>query len=328
MKKKSPPPLVSVIIPAYNFGRFLLRALNSVRDQTYSNFEICLTNDGSTDQTDAVVKQFIMNNPDLPFSYIVQDKQGTSAARNSAVARSRGEFLCFLDADDVLKPDGISTLVGYKEKYPGADIISGGCEFIIYDQKKEFSAHGIIAKEKEFIPAREAYKRLFYQNMMGLISILVTREIFDRINGFDENIKTSVDRDFFLRATRNQASVLLIPEILGVVYKYPSGLSRKPGQVFKNARRNFKKNKTYLMINYPDTGRKIYRKAIALRHLLVFGIYRSSGEPFRYLKMLRHFFGIIWNMPSLIFSRTVRKKVISEHTNFTIISSRKPDGIE
>jgi len=327
MKEKPYPPLVSVIIPAYNFGRFLLRALKSVRDQTYSNFEICLTNDGSTDRTDEVVKSFIRNNPQIPFTYIVQDNRGLSAARNAAAARARGEYLCFLDADDALKPDCLKILVEYKRRYPDAEIISGGCECVVFDREENIVSRILIAKKKvEFIPSQRVFIRLFYQNMMGMISILITRKLFERTKGFDENIRTSEDRDFFLRAARAQAAVLLIPEIVGVVYKYSSGLSRQPGHVFKSVRRTFRKNRSYLFSHYPEEGREVFRRAMALRHLLVFGLYRSSSDRLRFFKMLGHLVAILVTMPSLLFSRMVRRRVTGEHSNFTDVNKRKDNA--
>lgn len=329
MNKKKDTPLVSIIIPAYNFGRYLMRALNSVRDQTYDNLEICLTNDGSTDNTDEVVNKFREANPNIPFSYVTQANQGLSAARNAAAGRSCGEYLCFLDADDALKPYCVSILMKYKNLYPAADIVSGGCECLVFDEGERLSSRLLICKkEVVFIPARQAFTRLFYQNMMGMISILITKNIFNRTGGFNENIRTSEDREFFIRSTRLNASVLLIPEILGVVYKYTSGLSRQPGEVFRSVKKTFKENKGYLLLEYPEEGRTIYRKAMGLRHLLVFGLYRSSSDPLRYFKMLGHLFGVILNMPSLVFNSRMRKKVTAEHSNFKNIVPGTYDGHE
>ena len=316
MKDKIASPLVSIIIPAYNFGRYLPRALNSVRNQSYENLEVCLTNDGSTDNTDEVIQRFRDENPQISFVYIVQPNRGVSAARNAAVARSRGEYLSFLDPDDFLKPDCIQVLMDYRSRYPNMEIISGGIDCLEYDNQGVLFSR-LVMENKEIIslPAREVFKRLFYQNMMGMISIIVSRRLFDRAGGFDDKIRTGEDLDFFFRVTR-YGDVLLIPEILGIVYKYKAGLSQQPGKLFKSARKIYRENRGHLLQEFPREGRRVFRKAMALLHLIAFGLYRSTSSPLRFAMELIHLGGIIINMPRLLFDKELRKQVTSEHTSY------------
>ena len=94
-------PLVSVIIPCYNHAQFLPDAIRSVQQQTYSPVEIVVVNDGSTDDTETVAKQFDT------VKHIYQTNRGLSAARNTGIEHSSGEFLVFLDADDWLYKDAV-----------------------------------------------------------------------------------------------------------------------------------------------------------------------------------------------------------------------------
>jgi teichuronic acid biosynthesis glycosyltransferase TuaG len=92
--------LVSIIMPVFNAGQFIEQAVQSVLDQTYGNWELLIVNDGSTDDSLHVVQKF---NDERIFIFH-QANRGVSAARNAGLANMRGEFFCFLDADDILPP--------------------------------------------------------------------------------------------------------------------------------------------------------------------------------------------------------------------------------
>lgn len=96
-------PLVSIIIPTYNYGRYLAKALQSCLEQTYGNLEIIVVDDGSVDDTGEIVRPFGDR-----VVYLFQENQGVSSARNAGLARASGEFIAFLDADDYLLADSIA----------------------------------------------------------------------------------------------------------------------------------------------------------------------------------------------------------------------------
>ncbi len=104
MSEITQPPLVSIIIPTYNYGGYLPVALESCLQQTYKNLEIIVVDDGSTDNTGEIVKQYRGK-----VFYIYQDNSGVSAARNKGLEYAKGDFIGFLDADDYLTEDAIST---------------------------------------------------------------------------------------------------------------------------------------------------------------------------------------------------------------------------
>ena len=111
-------PLVSVIIPTYNYGRYLGKALASLRDQTYRNLEIIVVDDGSTDDTKTVVARF---GPGIVYLY--QENRGVSAARNAGLERAAGEFVAFLDADDYLLPDSVAARAAVLQARPDVGIV-------------------------------------------------------------------------------------------------------------------------------------------------------------------------------------------------------------
>src|SRR5688572_1866005 len=99
MQAGSNKKLVSVIIPAYNAGPFISETLESVLAQTYSNWEVIVVNDGSKDNTENILKQYSEKDPRI--SFISKTNSGVSDTRNKGIDKAKGEFIAFLDADDV-----------------------------------------------------------------------------------------------------------------------------------------------------------------------------------------------------------------------------------
>jgi glycosyltransferase involved in cell wall biosynthesis len=102
-------PLVSIIIPCYNQGQYLQETLQSILDQTYSNWECLIINDGSIDNTDEIAQKWLQK--DSRFSYYYQENRGVSSARNLGLRFLKGEFVQFLDSDDVLAIDKIEIAI-------------------------------------------------------------------------------------------------------------------------------------------------------------------------------------------------------------------------
>ena len=113
--------LVSVIIPSYNHGNFLSRAIDSVLSQTYRNVEIIVVDDGSSDNTKQVAESF----PHVV--YVYQHNQGLSAARNTGIDHSKGKYLLFLDADDWLSVDAIKKDLDILIEHPEAACFGRTC---------------------------------------------------------------------------------------------------------------------------------------------------------------------------------------------------------
>jgi len=119
--------LVSVIIPCYNQAHFLDEAIESVLTQTYPNREIIVVDDGSTDNTAEVAGRY------SAVRHIYQENAGPSAARNTGVTKSRGEYLVFLDADDRLLPEALEIGVDCLRQHPECAFVSGHCRLIVTD---------------------------------------------------------------------------------------------------------------------------------------------------------------------------------------------------
>ncbi|WPP52612.1 glycosyltransferase family 2 protein [Catalinimonas niigatensis] len=114
-------PLVSIIMPAFNASSYLEDAINSVTKQTYTHWELIIVNDGSIDDTEEKVKAI----EDSRIRYFSQSNQGVSAARNKALANMRGDFFCFLDADDVFPKESLEVRISAFREDPKLDFVDG-----------------------------------------------------------------------------------------------------------------------------------------------------------------------------------------------------------
>ena len=101
--------MISVIVPVYNVEKYLEECLDSIQDQTYSDIEVILVNDGSTDSSKEICKKYCKQ--DSRFLLINQENQGLSAARNKGVEISTGEYIVFVDSDDIIKTNYLEKLM-------------------------------------------------------------------------------------------------------------------------------------------------------------------------------------------------------------------------
>lgn len=183
-------PLVSVIIPCFNQGKFLGEAIASVRQQTYPNIEIIVVDDGSTDNTRAVA----MSCADV--KYVYQTNGGLSAARNYGLAQSNGLFLVFLDADDILYQEAIACNVQYLLQNPSWAFVSGG-----HDKVDEW-LNPLNDQEESGIVSGDHYQALLRGNYIGMHAAVMYRcRVFDEFR-YDTSLRACEDYDLYFRVAR------------------------------------------------------------------------------------------------------------------------------
>lgn len=182
-------PLVSIITPTYNRDDFISFAIDSVLKQTYSNFELIIVDDGSTDNTGVVVKKYLN---DTRIKYIWQENRGQSVARNKGLDLSTGEYVCFLDSDNVYETTKLEIQVRILNMSPVVDIVYGSEELIDEDGK-------LIKKKNMRCYSGVIYEKLLLDNFIGMNTTLVRRKCFVEMGGFDETIKVADDYDLWLR---------------------------------------------------------------------------------------------------------------------------------
>ncbi len=183
-------PLVTVVMTCYNHGRYLPDAIASIRAQTWPHIEMILVDDGSTDETAAIVAQF----DDV--TYIWQANQGPSGARNTAIERARGEFIAFLDADDLFYPEGIEAGVRDLQAHPD-------CAFT-FGRNRRVTMDGKLLLEDLVHPMDpDGYTTFLRRNIIGShASILYRTELLRRVGGFDVSLRACEDHELYLRLVR------------------------------------------------------------------------------------------------------------------------------
>lgn len=194
--------LVSIIIPAYNYASFLAEAVTSALRQSYTSLDIIIVDDGSTDNTGAVAQQ--LSAQDKRVRYVHQANQGLSAARNTGMRAARGDFLVFLDADDVLHEQKIAAHLEHFQQYPDTDISYGRSRyFLSTDPQQTFAT--LALGEEDWMPcisgrAATIMPALIINNIMPVCSAMLRRSVHERVGEFDTTLKSLEDWDYWLRA--------------------------------------------------------------------------------------------------------------------------------
>lgn len=187
-------PLLSVIIPCYNYGHFLPDTLRSIYEQNLSiPLEIIVVDDGSKDDTAEIIKPFLASN----VKYIYQQNAGLSAARNTGIMASKGKFIQFLDADDMLGANALSARLKLLQNNP--DISIAVC------RSKIFRGANNGRPQVRLFEGWPIYKRhldvhFCNFNIAPPHAFLLRREVIDKIGLFDTNLAACEDYDFWLRA--------------------------------------------------------------------------------------------------------------------------------
>jgi glycosyltransferase involved in cell wall biosynthesis len=195
------PPLVSVIIPTHNYETFISETLNSLQLQTLADWECIVVDDGSTDNTAEVVANFAKDEPRL--RYVWQENQRQAVAKNTGLKESRGKYVQFLDADDIIESHKLQRHVEYLEEHPEVDIVYGGVRYFRTHNPNE----RLYSMEVDNLPwmpgvsgeGRELLKDLVRHNIMVINSPLIRRSIVSEVGPFDARMPPAEDWDFWLR---------------------------------------------------------------------------------------------------------------------------------
>jgi glycosyltransferase involved in cell wall biosynthesis len=196
MQKMNESGLISVVIPAYNAGKYIAQAINSVQGQTYTNWELIIINDGSTDNTAETVEKFLS---DKRITNYYQRNSGVSVARNNGIEKSSGKYIAFLDADDVWLPRNLETKISFLESEGDYGwVFSDMLEYIQATETVQPAPIGrddaildnILLWEGEVVPAPPS-------NLVLRNECIAGKGIL-----FDENLSTAADQDFCLQLAR------------------------------------------------------------------------------------------------------------------------------
>jgi len=205
------PPRVSVVIPCYNYARYLPEAVESVLAQTFGDLEVVIVDDGSTDDTRAVAERLRAEHPDRAITVVAQPNSGQPAlARNAGIARARGAYVLCLDADDVIAPTMVEACARVLEGDPGIAIV--------YTDRRDFDGVDQIVCAGEW-----DFARLRHANHLSYCA-LFRRTVWEAIGGFRANVRGCEDWDFWVAAGARGFRGLRIPQPLFWYRRHDTGV--------------------------------------------------------------------------------------------------------
>ncbi len=179
------PPLVSIIIPTYNRYNFLIEAIESIKNQTYKNFEIIIVDDGSIDKTCRLQS-------DKSVVYLKQNNKGPAAARNSGVNIAKGEWLAFLDSDDLWCREKLRLQMDFAKENPEYDIF--------YTDESWIKDGKYVNKKKSHKKYHDwIYPQCLKLCFVGISTLLIKKYLWKESAGMDEKMPVAEDYDLWLR---------------------------------------------------------------------------------------------------------------------------------
>lgn len=260
-------PLVSVIIPTYNSAKYIEEALRSVFNQTFQDFEIIVIDDGSTDNTGKILEKY-----NQIIRYICQANGGPSSARNTGIRQAKGKFIAFLDADDLWLPTKLEKQIALFNCNSNLGMVTtGACSF---DDKGVF---GYSTNKRATLMNGNIARNIFLHSNIGTPTVLVKKEVFDKIGLFEENIRQGEDDNMWIRIAANY-DVELIDEALIQVRNHPTRMTFNRAELVANVQASIELLKT----KYGEKVKNSIESAIPikiafLQFAIGYGLYESGN---------------------------------------------------
>jgi glycosyltransferase involved in cell wall biosynthesis len=243
-------PLISVVIPTYNAARYLPATLQSVLAQTLQDVEIIVVDDGSTDDTEAVVQGL----KSKKIFYLKQPNSGgPSQPRNVGIRAARGKYISIFDSDDLMLPHKLAESAAFLEDHPHLGFIF--TNFVVCNEQGEDFAgtfldtyagfwnlpKTVVGTTRSTIDGSAAYENLFSENYIGTSGVVIPKDVLMTVGGFDETLAGPEDRDMWFRITKRYDVGFL--DIIGHRYRrHHSGITGRGPKVLAPQRiRVFKK---------------------------------------------------------------------------------------
>jgi teichuronic acid biosynthesis glycosyltransferase TuaG len=223
------PPAVSVIIPAYNAELYIADCLRSLGAQTFTDWEAVVVDDGSTDGTASIVREFAER--DARVKYVFQANSGQGKARNTAIAHARASLLAFLDADDLWEANKLELQLQTMEAR-GADIVYSDGIIFAGEQKDGDISFKV---RTGLTTGRAMLDNLLLHNTIPVASVLMRRSTLDAVGGFEEGLEFQAceDYDLWLKAAKSEAVFFGMPDKLVRYRRHPNAATHRESNVMK-----------------------------------------------------------------------------------------------
>jgi glycosyltransferase involved in cell wall biosynthesis len=254
-------PKVSVIIPTYNRGKLITRAIESVFKQTYRDFEIIIIDDGSKDETPNVLAPYLNR-----IKYIYQENRGISAARNQGIRQASGDYIAFLDSDDEWVEDKLAIQVEILDNNKNIGIVHN--KLIILNENGE---------KVGMKPKKDSGKN--FQELVAVggdlptSSVITRKECFDKAGLFDEELPTMEDFEMWLRIARSYEVYEVRDICLAYSYRHQQQITKDTIKVYYGLVQMDKK----ILKTFPDIPVREVVKRLAKNEYMLSRIYFDKG---------------------------------------------------
>jgi glycosyltransferase involved in cell wall biosynthesis len=211
-------PLVSIIMPAYNAELHIAESIDSVISQTYSNWELLITDDRSTDTTQKIINEYAIQDSRIKL-FINEQNGGAGVARNNSIKQANGRFIAFLDADDQWLPEKLTKQISFMLKSDYA------FTFTAYQKISGESLLGNVIP-----PSTTTYKKLLSSNVIGCLTAVYDSKILGK--HYMPLIRKRQDMGLWLNILKQTPSAYSIPDVLAL-YRVDSGMTQNKFKILK-----------------------------------------------------------------------------------------------
>lgn len=233
-------PLVSVIIPVYNRSHLIQRALQSVLDQTYANFELIVVDDGSTDAT----KEAIAAVGDKRIKYFYQAHSGEAVARNKGLSLARGKYIHFLDSDDYFLPANLTEKVNLIEAHNDIGWVYSDCYYLNPGEALPRSTNKNIKRiRRKLLERSYVFDLLLMNYFVNMDTVIIRRACLNRIGPFDESLTSFIDMDFFFRTAKLFEAKFIDAPLVVVSHQEPDSVTEDADFFYQGKIEVFEKTK-------------------------------------------------------------------------------------
>lgn len=211
-------PLVSIIMPAYNAESHIAESIESVISQTYSNWELLITDDRSTDTTQKIINEYAIQDSRIKL-FINEQNGGAGVARNNSINHANGRFIAFLDADDQWLPEKLTKQISFMLKSDYA---------FTFTAYQKISGESLLGKV--IPPSTTTYKKLLSSNVIGCLTAIYDSKILGK--HYMPLIRKRQDMGLWLNILKQTPSAYSIPDVLAL-YRVDSGMTQNKFKILK-----------------------------------------------------------------------------------------------
>ena len=209
----------SVIIPTFNSSKFIFKTLDSVSNQSYKHYEIIIVDDGSTDNTVHLIKNYFLDKNEIDYRLIEKKNSGPSAARNSGIKIAKFDWLAFLDSDDIWCNNKLKTVNNYINNNLDCNFFCHNEEVLLLNGKKILNNYN-----KNFNNNISISKQLYSNNLFSTSAVVCKKSLIINYNLFNENLLSAQDYELWLKIS-NDLKVKFIPHYLGIYIERKDNIS-------------------------------------------------------------------------------------------------------